>query len=318
MKKVAVTGAAGRVSYNLLFKIARGELFGEEKLELNLIDVETNAQTLEGVALELEDSASKNISKIRYGFDLNLFDGVNYAFLIGSLPRKQGMERQDLLLKNGEIFVKQGKALDKFAARDVKVLVVGNPCNTNCLICLKNAPSLSPLQFCAMTRLDQNRAHFQIAKAKDLPLEEVSNVIIWGNHSSTQVIDLCNVKIKGSSPSNTEELQKVIPIVKERGLEIIKKLGASSAGSSATAAIDTMRSWDSSEAIPSSVGVYSTGNPYGIDQDLCFSFPSKPKGNEWQIVPDYKVDDSLKKELLLTEEELKKERSMVAKFIEGQ
>lgn len=309
MIKVAITGAGGRVAYNLIFEIVAGRLFKDEEVELNLIDLTDNIKTVEGVMLEIEDCASATIKKINIGTDIaQLFQGINYAFLLGSRPRKKGMDRKDLLLQNSEIFVKQGKALDEHASRDVRVLVVGNPCNTNCLICLKNAPTLSPMQFCSLSRLDQNRALFQIAKACNRSPKELSSVIIWGNHSDSQVVDLVNVKVKDES-AHLEDFGYITDIVRARGKSIIDKMGCSSAGSTANAIIDNVLSWHDGSI--SSAGVHSANNSYGIDPDICFSFPVQAKGTTWQIVDGYTLTDHLREQLKITENELKEERESV-------
>ena len=247
--RVAVTGAAGQIGYSLLFRIASGGLFGpDQPVALNLIEIEPGMKALEGVCMELDDCAFPLLKDIRPTSDLNAgFDGANWALLVGSVPRKAGMERGDLLGINGKIFTGQGQAIAKNAASDVRVLVVGNPCNTNCLIAMNNAPDVPRDRWFAMTRLDENRAAAQLAAKANRQVSEVSNVTIWGNHSATQYPDYYNAKIGGvSAPEvisdDTWAHVDFIPTVQQRGAAIIQARGASSAASAANAAIDTVKS----------------------------------------------------------------------------
>ena len=312
MKKIVITGAAGQVAYSMIFMIATKALFGDEQISLALIDREETMSILEGVALELEDGAFKNITKVEIGSDLSLFKDANIIFLVGAMPRQKGMERKDLLLSNGPIFVAQGKAIDKYASRDARVLVVGNPCNTNCLICLSHAKSLSPMQFCAMTRLDQNRAYYQMASLFDADVSDVKNLIIWGNHSSTQVIDCYNATIKGEAV-DPEKALSIIPKVRERGAAIIAKRGRSSGASSALAAIDNMKSWCSADGV-TSAAVFAESNSYSIDPSIVFSFPVIAEGNIWKIVPDYNTE-KIMEDMKRSEKELLEEREIVKDLI---
>jgi malate dehydrogenase len=325
MKRVAVTGAAGQIAYSLLFRIANGELFGpRQPISLHLIDLEGFQKVLEGVAMELEDCAFPMLKEIRIGKDpKEMFAGVHSAFLLGSKPRGPGMERKDLLLDNGKIFVEQGRALDEAAAKDVRVLVVGNPCNTNCLIALKHAPSLSPKQFFAMTRLDQNRATYQLAARAKVPIEEVTNVAIWGNHSVTQVPDFLHAKIRGKKA--TEMIHDLAWLqgefmtkVQKRGAAVIEARGKSSAASAANAALGGMRSLlKRTEAGDFfSMAVHSHGNSYGIDENLVFSFPCTSEGHgDAEIVHGLSLDSFLKEKILLSQKELQEERELVSHLL---
>ena len=247
--RVAVTGAAGQIGYSLLFRIASGAVFGpDQPVALNLIEIEPGMKALEGVCMELDDCAFPLLKDIRPTCDLNEgFDGANWSLLVGSVPRKAGMERGDLLGINGKIFTGQGQAIQANAASDARILVVGNPCNTNCLIAMNNAPDIPRDRWFAMTRLDENRAAAQLAAKAGVQVSEVSNVTIWGNHSATQYPDYYNAKIGGQSASaiisdDTWAHVDFIPTVQQRGAAIIKARGASSAASAANAAIDTVRS----------------------------------------------------------------------------
>ncbi|MDG1131407.1 MAG: malate dehydrogenase, partial [Opitutales bacterium] len=247
--RVAVTGAAGQIGYSLLFRIASGGLFGpDQPVALNLIEIEPGMKALEGVCMELDDCAFPLLKDIRPTSDLNAgFDGANWSLLVGSVPRKAGMERGDLLGINGKIFTGQGQAIANNAASDVRVLVVGNPCNTNCLIAMNNAPEVPRDRWFAMTRLDENRAAAQLAAKANCQVSDVSNVTIWGNHSATQYPDYYNSKIGGQPApevisDDTWAHVDFIPTVQQRGAAIIQARGASSAASAANAAIDTVKS----------------------------------------------------------------------------
>lgn len=323
MAKVLVTGGAGQIAYSLLFRIASGELFGNEPITLHILEVKEGMQALLGVKMELEDAAFPLLEKIVIGSDpLQVFEGVTHAFLVGAKPRGPGMERGELLSENGKIFIDQGRALDEVADKQVKVLVVGNPCNTNCLIAIDHAKRISKKNFHAMTRLDQNRARFQLANRAHVPLKEVSHVTIWGNHSSTQVPDFVNARIQGKKVQDVIQdktwLEKTfIETVQKRGAEIIAARGKSSAASAASSAIDAMRSiitptkqgeWYSS-------AIFSEGNPYGIDPGLVFSFPCRTLPSlEVEIVRGLEITPFLKEKLLKTEQELKEEREVVCQM----
>lgn len=327
IKRVAVTGSAGQIAYSLLFRIANGDLLGpDQPVALHLLDLPIAVEGLKGVSMELDDCVFPLLKEIKIGSDPEeLFGGVHYALLVGAKPRGPGMERKDLLADNGKIFVEQGKALNKAASKDVRILVVGNPCNTNCLIAMHHAPDLPKNHFHAMTRLDQNRAVFQLAAKANTDVGEVTHLTIWGNHSSTQVPDFVNAKIHGRPAAQVIQDRKwleteFVSKIQKRGAEVIAARGKSSAASAANAAIDAMRSilvptpdgdWFSS-------GVYSANNPYGIAEDLVFSFPCRSKGHgDYQIVPNLKMDPFLQEKIALTQKELKEERDLVAHLLRG-
>ncbi len=324
-KRVVVTGGAGQIAYSLLFRIANGDLFGpHQPVSLHLLDLPEFETALKGVEMELNDCVFPLLKEIHIGSDPNrVFEGADAVFLVGAKPRGPGMERKDLLGENGKIFVEQGKALGKAAARSVRVLVVGNPCNTNCLIAAHHAPNLSPHQFFAMTRLDQNRAKFQLAEKAHASVAEVSHVAIWGNHSNTQVPDFHNAKIRGKRASelirDADWFEQVfLPKVQKRGAEVIGARGKSSAASAANAALDAMRSVFEPTAAGDwfSMGVYSKGNPYGIDERLYFSFPCRSKGDgHAEIVHGVEIDAFLKEKIAITERELIEERELVAHLL---
>src|ERR1700733_6657327 len=278
--RVVVTGAAGQIAYNFLFRLASGEVFGpDQPLALHLLELPEAQGALEGVKMELEDCAFSLLREIKTGFNpFQLFDKVDYAILIGAKPRGPNMERGDLLMENAKIFIEQGKALNEAANPNVKILVVGNPCNTNCWIAMQNAPRIRRENFHAMMRLDQNRAVFQLAKKAAVNVEDISHVVVWGNHSSTQVPDFTQAKIKGKNLVEVIHDQKWLEgeffsIVQKRGAAIIAERGKSSAASAANAAIDSLKSMLIST--PSghwfSAAVCSDNNPYGIKPNLIFS-----------------------------------------------
>ncbi len=324
VKRIAVTGAAGQIAYSLLFRIANGDLLGKDQpIALHLLDLPVGVEALKGVVMELNDSVFPLLKEIKIGSDPEeIFGGVHCAFLVGAKPRGPGMERKDLLAENGKIFVEQGRALNKAASRDVRVLVVGNPCNTNCLIAMHHAPDLPKSHFHAMTRLDQNRAVFQLAAKAKVEIEEVSHMTIWGNHSSTQVPDFVNAKIRGApvvkAISDRNWLENdFVNRVQKRGAEVIAARGKSSAASAANAAIDAMRSilGHTSKGDWFSSGIDSRGNPYGIDEDLVFSFPIRTTGNqEIEIVSGLLMDPFLKSKIALTQKELREERDLVVQL----
>lgn len=321
LKRIAVTGGAGQIAYSLLFRIAAGEMLGQDQpIALHILEIPEALTALEGIKMELEDCAFPLLKEIHIGGDPNIiFKDVHYALLVGAKPRGPGMERGDLLKDNGEIFVGQGEALSRVADRQVKVLVVGNPCNTNCLIAMSNAAELLPNQFFAMTMLDQNRASAQLAKKGNVDIKDVNNVVIWGNHSSTQVPDFHNAKIKGKPVTevidNKAWLEEdFISIVQKRGAAIIAARGKSSAASAASAAIDAMKSiiFPTPAGKWYSCGVYSQGNPYDIDPNLIFSFPCRTtESGEVQIVKNLQFNDFLKSKIKITEKELIEEREFV-------
>ena len=324
LKRIVVTGGAGQVAYSLLFMIAKGDFLGpDQPFALHLLDLPEIQKNLEGVAMELEDCAFPLLREIKIGHDLDqMFNQVDFAFLIGAKPRMPGMERKDLLVDSGKIFLEQGRSLNRVASRDVRTLVVANPCNTNCLIALHQAPDLSPNQFFAMTRLDQNRAVYQIARHLNTPISEIEDVTIWGNHSSTQVVDFVNAKVRNRPALEMIDRQwgeeELFPKVQKRGAEILNARGKSSAASAAKAALDAMRSILNPTPTGQwfSMGVYTTGNSYGIDPDLVFSFPCQSDGlGNAKIVSNLNFNSFLKEKIAITQKELLDERSMVAHLL---
>ncbi|GAA0164262.1 dehydrogenase [Lithospermum erythrorhizon] len=320
--KIAVSGAAGMISNHLLFKLASGEVFGpDQPVSLKLLGSERSIQALEGVAMELEDSLFPLLREVIIGIDpYEVFQDVEWALLIGAKPRGPGMERADLLDINGQIFAEQGKALNAVASRNVKVVVVGNPCNTNALICMKNAPNIPPKNFHALTRLDENRAKCQLALKAGVFYDKVSNVTIWGNHSTTQVPDFLNSKINGFPVTEIIKDRKWLEEeftekVQKRGGVLIQKWGRSSAASTSVSIVDAIRSL----IIPTpkgdwfSSGVYTTGNPYGIAEDIVFSMPCRSKGDgDYELVKDVMIDDFLWNRIKKSEAELLAEKRCVA------
>ena len=321
--KVAVTGAAGQIGYSLLFRIASGSMLGpDQPVELYLIEIPPVLSALEGVVMELEDCAFPLLKRIVATSDLDEgFRGVNWALLVGSVPRKQGMERKDLLGINGKIFTGQGQAIAKNAASDIRVLVVGNPCNTNCLIAMNNAKGVPSDRWFAMTRLDENRAKAQLATKARSHNSRVTNVTIWGNHSSTQYPDFYNAKIEGKPA--TEVLkdeawlkETFIPTVQQRGAAIIKARGASSAASAANAAVDTVRTLVTPTAAGDwySVAICSDGS-YGVEKGLISSFPIRTSDSGWEIVPGVPINDFSREKIDLSVKELAEERSLVSDLL---
>jgi malate dehydrogenase len=325
LKRVAVTGGAGQIAYSLLFRIASGELLGSDQpIALHILEVPPQLPTLQGVVMELEDCAFPLLKEIKVGSDpKQVFEGVHYAFLVGAKPRGPGMERKDLLLENGKIFVAQGKALDAVASKDVLVLIVGNPCNTNCLIALKNAPNLSPLQFFAMMKLDENRAKAQLAKKAQVPVAAIENMAIWGNHSTSQVPDFVHAQIaKRPAPEVITDRkwleQDFFACVQKRGAEVIAARGKSSAASAAQAALDQMRAliFPTPKDQWFSCAHLSNGNPYGIQENLVFSFPCRSLGNgKVEIIRDLSWDEFIKSKIALTEKELLEERNLIGEML---
>lgn len=316
--RVAVTGAAGQISYSLLFRIAAGEMLGNDQpVILQLLEITPALEALKGVAMELDDCAFPLLAGIVQTDDPNVaFKDADYALLVGARPRGPGMERKDLLEANAAIFSVQGKAINDHASRDIKVLVVGNPANTNALIAQRNAPDINPRQFTAMMRLDHNRAMTQLAQKTGKTVNDVTNMTIWGNHSSTQYPDLFNAKVDGKAAIDLVEKDwyenTFIPDVQQRGAAIIKARGASSAASAANAAIAHMRSWAAGTAEGDwvSMGVYSDGS-YGIAEGLIYSFPCVCKDGDWSIVQGLSVNEFSTARMKATEQELTEERDAV-------
>ncbi|GAA4083760.1 malate dehydrogenase [Zhongshania borealis] len=316
--RVTVTGAAGQIGYALLFRIASGAMLGDDQpVILHLLDITPAMDALQGVRMELEDCAFPLLAGVVCTDDPNVgFKDSDYALLVGARPRGPGMERKDLLEANAAIFSVQGKAIDQNASKNIKVLVVGNPANTNALIAQRNAPSISPRNFTAMTRLDHNRAMTQIAIKTGKTVNDVSNMTIWGNHSATQYPDLFNAKVSGQTASDLVDQAWLegdfIPTVQQRGAAIIKARGASSAASAANAAIGHVRSWalgtEGDDWV--SMGVYSDGS-YGIAEGLIYSFPCRCKDGEWEIVQGVDVNDFSRAKMQASEQELAEERDGV-------
>ncbi len=317
-----MTGGAGQIAYQLLFRIAAGDMLGKDQpIALHILELPVAMKALEGVVMELEDCAFPLLKEIHIGSDpKQVFKDVDIALMVGAKPRSAGMERGDLLSQNGKIFTEQGKALDAVASKDVKILVVGNPANTNCLILMKNAPEIPKKNFHAMMRLDQNRAVSQLAKKANVDLNFVSSVVIWGNHSATQVPDFIHARIDGHSVTDVIKDKhwlenEFISNVQKRGAAIIAARGSSSAASAANAAIDAIKSlyvatppgqWFSS-------GVYSGGNTYGIDENLIFSFPCRSEGDgNYEIVQGVEWNDFLRDRIKSSEKELLEERLLVS------
>ena len=321
--KVAVTGAAGQIGYSLLFRIASGSMFGpDQPVELELIEIPEALKALEGVVMELEDCAFPLITKLTPTADLSEgFRGVNWTLLVGSVPRKQGMERKDLLGINGKIFIGQGHAIEKNAAPDVRVLVVGNPCNTNCLIAMNNAKGVPADRWFAMTRLDENRAKSQLAAKAGTDVTAVTNLAIWGNHSATQYPDFYNAKIHGKSvpvviPDENWLQNTFIPTVQQRGAAIIKARGASSAASAANAVVDTVRSLSTPtpEGDWYSVGIHSDGN-YGVEEGIISSFPIRTVGTGREIVQAVRLNNFSRHKIDTSVGELLEEKSLVSDLL---
>jgi malate dehydrogenase len=323
--KVAVTGAAGQIGYSLLFRIASGAMFGpEQALDLHLIEIPQALSVLQGVVMELDDCAFPLLNNVVATADLDEgFRGVNWALLVGSVPRKQGMERKDLLGINGKIFTGQGKAIQANAASDIRTLVVGNPCNTNCLIAMENARDIPRNRWFAMTRLDENRAKSQLAAKAGVPVREVTNLAIWGNHSATQHPDFQHARIGGRPATEviTDEAwlrDTFIPAVQQRGAAVIKARGASSAASAANGAVDTVNSLVTPTPTDEwhSIAVCSDGS-YGVEAGLISSFPIRSNGQDWEIVQGVQLDPFSRERIDRSVAELKEEKGMVADLIKG-
>ncbi len=323
--RVAVTGAAGQIGYSLLFRIASGDLLGKDQpviLQMLEIPDEKAQKALKGVMMELDDCAFPLLHGMVPASDpMVAFKDADIALLVGARPRGPGMERKDLLEANGKIFAPQGQALDKVAKRDVKVLVVGNPANTNCLIAMKNAKSLKPTQFTAMMRLDHNRATSQIAQKIKAPVTSLKKVAVWGNHSATQYPDVFHAEADGKKvwPMINDQAwleQSFIPTVQKRGAAIIEARGLSSAASAASAAIDHVRDWvkGSREGDWVSMGVPSDGS-YGIPEGVIYGFPVTTKGGQYQIVKGLDISDFARKRMDATLKELHEERDGIKSLL---
>lgn len=322
---IAVSGAAGQISNHLLFKIASGAVFGpDQPVVLRLLGSERSRNALEGVAMELEDCLFPLLREVDIGIDSRkVFENADWALLIGAKPRGPGMERGDLLEMNGQIFVEQGKALNDVAKPTCKVIVVGNPCNTNALIALTHAPNLDPRNFHALTKLDENRAKCQLALKAGVFYETVSNVCIWGNHSTTQVPDFVNAKIGGAKATDVigdiDWLENdFTPAIQTRGGLLIKKWGRSSAASTAVSIADAIRNLvnPTPEGDWFSTAVLTDGNPYGIQEGIVYSMPCRSKGDgSYEIVPDLEINDWLRDRMQKSQEELVNERNCVGHLI---
>jgi len=314
-----VTGAAGQIGYSLVFRIARGDLLGpDQPVVLSMLEITPALGALNGLVMEVMDCAFPLLQGVETSDDASrAFDGVNYALLVGSRPRTKGMERKDLLEANGAIFTVQGKALAASAADDVRVLVVGNPANTNCLIAMNNAASIPNERFTAMTRLDHNRAKAQLAAKTGEPVAAVTNMTIWGNHSATQYPDVFNAKVGGKAASDLVEQSWIeadfIPTVQQRGAAVLEARGASSAASAASAALDHMREWvlGTSDGDWASMAVCSDGS-YGVPEGLISGFPCTTDNGVWKIVPGLAVNEFSRGRIDASVGELGEERDAVA------
>jgi malate dehydrogenase len=315
--RVAVTGAAGQIGYAILFRIASGQMLGpDEEVELRLLEIPDAVKAAEGTAMELVDCAFPLLKAIDISDDPNeAFDGVNVALLIGARPRSKGMERADLLEANGAIFKPQGEALNSKAADDVKILVVGNPANTNALIAAHNAPDIPKERFTAMTRLDENRAVGQLAAKLGVDVSDVNDLVVWGNHSPTMFPDLFNAKVKGERAVDAVDdmdwyENEYLPNVGKRGAAIIEARGASSAASAANAAIDHVQDWVNGSDGLRSMSVWTSGQ-YGIDEGLICSLPCKCSGGDYTIEEGLSIEDFAQSKIDKTVNELKEERDAV-------
>jgi malate dehydrogenase len=316
---VTVTGAAGQIGYALLFRIASGQLLGpDEQVDLRLLEIPDAVKAAEGTALELQDCAFPLLASTEiYDDPVKAFDGVNVALLVGARPRSKGMERADLLEANGQIFKPQGEALNAHAADDVRVLVVGNPANTNALIAQRNAPDIPAERFTAMTRLDENRAVAQLAQKLQVEVTDIQDLCVWGNHSPTMFPDLFNAKVNGARAVEQVDEEwytgEYIPRVGKRGAEIIEARGASSAASAANAAIDHVRDWVHGADGLRSMAVVSDGS-YGVEEGLISSFPVRCTGGGYEIVQELEVGDLARERIDATVNELKEERDAVTRL----
>jgi malate dehydrogenase len=314
--RIAITGGAGQISYSLIFRIAAGDMLGpDQPVILQLLEIPQAMDALNGVVMEVNDCAFPLVQDIVATDDPNVaFKDTDFALLVGARPRGPGMERKDLLEANAAIFSVQGKALNDNASRDVRVLVVGNPANTNALIASCNAPDLKPRQFTAMTRLDHNRALTQLAQKTGKHVTDVESMIIWGNHSATQYPDLAHTKVDGKPAFDLVERDwyenDFIPTVQQRGAAIIKARGASSAASAASSAIDHMRDWALGTDQVVSMAIPSDGS-YGIEEGIIYSYPVRCKNGDYEIVQGLEVDEFSRSRMKATEDELREERAAV-------
>ncbi len=319
--KIAVTGAAGQICYSLLFRIASGSLLGDRPIELRLLEITPALKALEGVVMELDDCAFPNVVNIEIGDDpTQVFDGVNLAMLVGAMPRKAGMERSDLLSANGKIFTEQGRALNQVAANDVKVLVTGNPANTNALIAMRNAPDIPQERFNALTRLDHNRAISQLAAKVGAPVDQITHMTIWGNHSVTQYPDLFNARVGDRVAADVVDDQEwiantFIPKVAKRGAEIIEARGLSSAASAANATVEHMRDWvlGTPEGDWVSMSVPSDGS-YGVPEGIISSFPCTVTDGRYEIVQGLDINEFSRSRIDASVAELLEERDAVTEL----
>jgi malate dehydrogenase len=322
--RVVITGAAGNIGYAMAFRIASGSMLGpDQPVILQLLEITPALPALQGVVMELNDCAFPLLAGVVATDNLETaFKHANYAMLVGARPRGPGMERKDLLTANGAIFGPQGKALNDHAARDVKVLVVGNPANTNALIAASNAPDLSPRQFHAMTRLDHNRALSQLAEETGAHVNDIKKMIIWGNHSATQYPDLSQCTVKGQAATDLVAQNwyrgTFIPTVQQRGAAIIKARGASSAASAASSAIDHMRDWTlgTPDGDWVSMAVPADGS-YGIGEGVMYSYPCVCKNGDYEIVQGLETDDFSREKMLATDQELREERASIEDLLKG-
>lgn len=316
-KRVVVTGGAGNISYSLLFRIASGQFLGEDQpVILNILDLPFAEKAMGGVKMELQDCAFPTLAECNTTSNQSeAFKDADYIFLVGAKPRGPGMERADLLKDNGAIFVDTGKAINDNASRDVQTIVVGNPANTNCLICAHHAKDIPKEQFTAMTRLDQNRAFSQLAEKTGHPVTDIKNVVIWGNHSPTMYADIRNATVAGKAATSLVDqawIEWFLPKVGKRGAEIIENRGLSSAASAGSAALDHMKDIAFGSADPVSMGVSSDGNSYGIPEGLVFSFPCKVTPGKYEIINGIDISDEFTQaRLKATADELIAERNFV-------
>ena len=317
--RVTVTGAAGQISYSIIFRIAAGDMLGKDQpVIMQLLEIPPAMNALQGVVMELNDCAFPLVAGIVATDDANVaFKDTDYAVLVGARPRGPGMERADLLGANAKIFAVQGKAINDHASRNIKVLVVGNPANTNALITMKNAPDINPRNITSMMRLDHNRSLSQLAEKTGSHTTRIEKMVVWGNHSATQYPDISYATVDGQAASaqvpNQWYVENFIPTVQQRGAAIIKARGASSAASAASAAVDHMRDWIlGSNGQWVSMGVYSKGNSYGIDEDLMFALPIVCTPGEWKEVGGLAVSEFSRTMISKTEQELVGERDAIA------
>lgn len=318
---VVITGAAGQISYSLIFRIAQGEMLGaDQPVNLKLLEITPALGALNGVVMEIEDCAFPLVASITATDDANVaFDDAHYALLVGARPRGPGMERKDLLEANANIFTAQGKAINDNANKDVKVLVVGNPANTNAYIAMNSAPDLNPRQFTAMTRLDHNRALTQLANKAGATVSDIEHLCIWGNHSATMYADITRASVNGKAATDIVDQNWIdtdfIPTIAQRGAAIIKARGASSAASAANAAIDHMRLWAAgTNGAWTSMGIPSDGS-YGIPEGLVYSFPVTCENGDYSIVQGLEVDTASRAYMDKTQAELEEERDAIAHLV---